>query len=201
MTTLLDFDGTIVDLWPRYHAVFCTLSNADINISSYKQLKQKLKKDEELFKYLNLKIPQDYFAMKSKLLEDKDFLKYDKLIVKKENLIEFTNKNNVKILTARRYPDNFMWELDYLGLSSLRNCSICVNEPKKDWAKANNFSNGIIIGDDVRDLEVALNPGVFAIMVLSGLGTDDDFSKTKIAYQLSNTLQEVIEDFHFVDRQ
>lgn len=194
---LLDFDGTIIDLWPRYHAVFCELSGVDIDIRTYKSLKQELKKDEILFRQLSLEMSSDYFLRKRKLLEDKEFLKRDKLIVDKENLIEFVHKNNVKILTARRYPDNFIWELDYLGLSELKYSSICVSEPKKDWVKSNVLSGGVIIGDDVKDLQVALNAKFSAIMVLSGLGTNYDFSETKIEYKVADTLQDIICDFAF----
>lgn len=197
MMILLDFDGTIIDLWPRYHAVFCALTKADINLSTYKTLKQKLKKDELLCKHLGIEIPVDYFVMKSKMLEDKNFLKCDKLIVAKETLLEFAQKNNVKILTARRYPENFEWELDFLGLTSLRCCSICVNEPKKDWVKSSALSKGVIIGDDARDLQVASNPGFSAIMVLSGLGTNQDFAKTKIKYSVFETLQKIIDNVDF----
>lgn len=188
---LLDFDGTVVDLWPRYHAVFCTLSGSKIDIYTYKKLKQKIKKDEELFNYLNLNMPLNYFSEKRILLEDTEFLKLDKLIVEKENLIAFIQKNNAKILTSRRHKENFLWELDYLGLHQLRIASVCTNGLKSDWIKSNNIHSGIIIGDDVRDLSVAINQNFSAIMVLSGLGTKIDFVKTKIPHTLVGSLQEI----------
>lgn len=189
---LLDFDGTIVDLWPRYHAVFCALSNAKIDIMTYKELKQTLKRDEALFHHLNLDFPIDYFKRKTILLEDINYLQKDELLVSKDELLRFFRQNNAHILTSRRFPNNFIQELEFLGLSELCKVSICVQELKANWVKSNISEKSLIIGDDIKDLQVASNANFSAIMVLSGLGTKNDFIATGIPHKTIHTLQQFL---------
>lgn len=190
--TLIDFDGTIVDLWPRYHAVFSDLTKCKIDLEEYKILKQTLKKDECIANFLNIKLPSDYFSMKSICLEDCYYLRQDTLLLPKETLIHFFKQQNSVILTRRRNTTNFRWELAHLGLLDLQVNSICVNNSKLEWTTENIKEKTTIIGDDIHDLQVAKLPFVNATMVLSGLGTQKDFDKLNIVHTTFKTLDAYI---------
>ena len=78
MMRFIDFDGTLVDLWPRYYHVFCSLLNIEwVKIDEYKRAKQKLGKDELVAQYFGKQLGKTYFEEKSIALEEKEFLKYD----------------------------------------------------------------------------------------------------------------------------
>lgn len=187
---LIDFDGTIVDLWPRYHTVFCDLTKCDISLNQYRALKQRFKKDEYLANLLKLQLPIDYFSRKAVCLEDRSHLRQDMLLLPREELLSFVEQNKSVILSRRRNTENFKWELEYLGLQDLQGKAVCVDESKLEWAIENIEGEATIIGDDVQDLQVAMLPSVNAIMVLSGLGTQEDFSSLGIAHETFQTLRE-----------
>lgn len=190
---LIDFDGTIVDLWPRYHAVFCTLTNAHIDLQTYKKAKQVYKRDEDVARYLGLELPADYFPRKAVLLEELEYLALDQLLVPRDKLLRFMEQRDARILTARRKPEHFLWELDHLGLSELCAEAICVNGPKANWVERNVLGKGIIIGDDVRDLRVITVSKLEAIMVQTGLCTDEDFRRSGLPHVLVRSLEEFID--------
>ena len=190
---LIDFDGTIVDLWARYHAVFCRLTGAQIDQQQYKVAKQQYKRDEDLARYFGLLLPSDYFTRKALLLEDPQYLALDRLLLPGEKLLRFMAQQDAKILTARRYPENLLWELNNLGLSALQNRVICTNEPKVKWVAAHAAGKGYIIGDDVRDLQTITVSNLDSVMVQTGLCTPADFSKTGLRYELVQTLEEFID--------
>lgn len=191
--TLIDFDGTIVDLWPRYHRVFCTLTNAQVDLHTYKKAKQVYKRDESLARYLGVELPEDYFPRKAVLLEETEYLALDRLLVCGNQLLRFMEQKNAWILTARRRPDHFLWELDYLGLSALRDRAICVNGSKTAWVEQHVPGEGIMIGDDVKDLQVVVASNLQAIMVLTGLCTAEDFRSTGLPHTLRQSLEEYMD--------
>ena len=191
--TLIDFDGTIVDLWRRYHAVFCTLTNARIDLQTYKKAKQTHKRDEDLAQYLGLTLPEDYFPRKAVLLEAPAYLALDQLLVDPEQLLRFMERHDARILTARRQPAHFLWELERLGLSSLCSSAVCVSGPKAKWVERNVKGEGVIIGDDVKDLQAAATAKLHAVMVLTGLYTAEDFRGTGLPHMLVQSLQEYMD--------
>jgi phosphoglycolate phosphatase-like HAD superfamily hydrolase len=190
---LIDFDGTIVDLWPRYHAVFCALTNAKIDLQTYKSIKRVYKRDGDLAQHLGMELLPDYFARKRVLLEDPAYLALDQLLVSREKLCRFMKQRDACILTARRNPENFLWELDHLGLSELRERAICISGPKTQWVENLAPSSGIIIGDDIRDLQVIMVSKMNAVMVQTGLHTQEDFCKTGLPHELVRSLEEFID--------
>lgn len=190
---LIDFDGTIVDLWPRYHGVFCALTGARIDPDAYKAAKQAHKRDEDLARFLGVSLPRDYFSGKAVLLEEPEFLALDRLLVSREKLLRYMQQKDARILTARRRPDRFLWELDRLGLSQLRERAICVSGPKAGWVAANVPGEGIIIGDDVKDLQTVTVSKLEAVMVQTGLYTREDFRNTGLPHTLVQSLDEYMD--------
>lgn len=190
---LIDFDGTIVDLWPKYHGVFCALTGARIDLQTYKTAKQTHKRDEDLARFLGVSLPADYFPRKAVLLEEPECLALDQLLVSREKLLRFMERTDAWILTARRRSDRFLWELDYLGLAELRPRAICVSGPKADWVAANVPGEGTIIGDDVKDLQTITVSKLEAVMVQTGLYTREDFRNTGLPHTLVQSLDEFID--------
>lgn len=78
MLKIFDFDGTLIDLWPRYHAVFCGLLGIDISLEAYREIKKRLVKDEMVAHYFGAHLPDGYFEQKSKRLEDREYFLLDK---------------------------------------------------------------------------------------------------------------------------
>lgn len=190
---LLDFDGTIIDFWARYHAVFCKLTGCNVRLDIYKHLKRKSKTDTKLAEELDVELPDDYRERKLKLLEDDEYLNMDTLLIPKDKLIDYANGRDVIILSRRNDENALRREFVRLGLSKLLPNIVCVNSSKRDWVRDNVKDEAIIIGDDVRDLHAGEFGKVHAVMVLTGIGTKEAFDEEKIPYELSETLQEYIE--------
>lgn len=189
----LDFDGTLIDLWPRYHAVFTDLCElTGISLDLYKKAKREFHKDELVANHFGKELPAMYFEKKAQLLEDKNYLRLDRLFLS-VNLINQTFQNsNAVLLTKRRNKANFLWELDELGIR-IRSKVLC-SQSKKEWIQANyNNEKCYIFGDYLNDLEAASLENVDAYMVLFGLGTENQFAKANIPYEAVDTPEQIIE--------
>lgn len=189
---LLDFDGTIIDFWARYHTIFCKLTGCDVTLDEYKMLKRKFKTDIKLAEEFNIVLPIDYRKRKLKLLEDDTYLDMDSLLLPKSKLIQYVKKNEVIILSCRNNENALKREFIHLGLGVLISKITCINSSKIDWVRNNVKGEAIIIGDDVRDLRVASLPNVKAVMVLTGIGTKQAFDEENIQYELSTALEKYI---------
>ncbi len=181
MMILLDFDGTLVDLWPRYWSVFKDILNVNIQLSDYKKLKQLYKKDSELAATLGYSLPKDYFEMKKILLEEMEYLEKDKLFWN----VKYVNslfKKRVMILTKRRNEDNFKKQINRIGIECVYRT---INYNKSTWIENNcpKDEKIIIIGDSLEELEASRLENVEAWLVGYGLSTKNDFDKMKIPYR------------------
>lgn len=185
---IFDFDGTLVDLWPRYHAVFCELVGKNISFDLYKSIKKKYKRDEEVARVLNISLPEKYFSKKETLLEDIDFLKLDKLYFKGEEWKNIMGKNHI-ILTKRRSRENFEWELDYLGVES--RFELITSGKKEDWVRDNVSVPAVVVGDSVEELKIGNLSGITVYMVEYGLGTKNEFDKMGVKFNYYRTAAEL----------
>lgn len=188
----LDFDGTLVDLWPRYYEVFSNLSGfKEISLEIYKKDKKLLLDDEKLASLYKIKLPNQYFRMKREALESQKFLELDEILIPKKQY-EILKKKEIIILSKRRNPKMLSWQLMKLGIN-LPYQTLSDNESKKEWIKLN-FPTGdhIIIGDSILDLEAGKLENVTPFMVESGLGTKDTFDQQNLKYKLFRDLSEII---------
>lgn len=190
MIKIFDFDGTLIDLWPRYHAVFCHLTGSDVALEEYRDVKMRIKRDEEVARELNCVLPNDYFFRKAELLEYKEFLKMDRLWFSKEELVKMID-DNAFILTKRRNKEHFDWEMNYLDLS----CDYVVvsADTKAEWIKNNIDESVIVIGDSIEDLRTAFLPQVNAIAVGYGINRREDFDSLGVRYQFASSPLELLE--------
>ena len=87
---IFDLDGTLLDLWPKYHYVFCQLTQAeDISKDDYKRAKQILHKDQLVAEHFGYKLPPDYFQQKALLLEAEPVLMLDKLFFNVDTIVKW----------------------------------------------------------------------------------------------------------------
>ncbi|MCH5303920.1 MAG: HAD family hydrolase [Ruminococcus sp.] len=189
----VDFDGTLVDLWPRYHAVFTALCDLNsVTVQEYKEVKQRLVFDEKVAKYFGKKLCKNYFEKKAKLLEDKEYLALDRLFLQPEAINQAFIKNDAILLSKRRNKKHFKWELEQMGLYVP---SIVISDTsKKDWI-LEEFPGKrcIIIGDSIADLEAAQLNNVNAFMVDFGLGTEEQFIRSGIPFRMLRAATQILD--------
>ena len=112
---VLDFDGTIADVWKRYHKIFCEgIVNQTFkpSLEDYKKLKRKLKRDGDIAKVIGSDLVPGYFEIKKIKLESKEYLALDSALLDEKSIyIIATHQTSFIILSARRMPDLLQWGL------------------------------------------------------------------------------------------
>lgn len=191
MTYILDFDGTIVDLWPRFYKVFCDINSiSDVSFNDYKKVKRLLKKDELVARKLNVILHKDYFERKKEFLENFEYLKEDKLLVAKEDLYDFFAKYKCLILTKRRNKENFIKELKFLNIE-IKKLEFEILSPlsgmtKSEWIRQNYFNDAItLIGDGEEEIKANVLPNVNVVIVDSGLTNIEELHNVCTSKSLS----------------
>lgn len=180
-----DFDGTVVNLWPRYHQVFLAASEiSGISQRDYMKAKRVLVSDSEVARYFGETLPEGYFAKKRILLEAEDYLQLDTPLVSPAKLNAMFSKFECRFLTNRRRTAAFLAELENLGFGQLSDRAIIL-DPDRGISKkeflARNFSQSphIVIGDSESEWETASLENIRAILVRTGLRQPEDFHLTK----------------------
>ena len=158
---IVDFDGTIVDVWNRFYAVFCQLTQGRaVDIATYKEMKSALLDDGAIAQELHLEMADGYWEKKRSLLEDHEYLLLDKLLVDPEYLIEWFRAHDALILTMRRNRDNLMWEMRKLGLDAIVDKAVVVDPDsgmtKQEWVEKEGFGSCVeaVIGDSAQDMTI-----------------------------------------------
>jgi FMN phosphatase YigB (HAD superfamily) len=119
---IIDFDGTLVDVWNRYYQVFlCVtqLSEKDIPLSYFKQLKQKYLQDAIISNKYGVLYTQEMRNTKRVLLEEREFLSLDTPLINESNLEWVMARNDTLLLTIRRNPENLEKQMESLGWGKL----------------------------------------------------------------------------------
>lgn len=171
---MIDFDGTIVDVWERYYRVFCDIiQNSCIPKKQYIDLKRRYLRDEEVAEGLNVSLGDSYFEQKAALLEEKKYLDYDRLIVEIGDLLSFFERQKAIILTKRRQPDAFYSELLRLGLGTLHGKAY-VLEPggsKAEWIEARYGGQAVtLVGDGQEEIQAKKCRNIKVVLVGTGFG-------------------------------
>ncbi|MEY8480583.1 hypothetical protein AALD74_01850 [Lachnospiraceae bacterium 48-21] len=181
---IFDFDGTLNNLWMRFHRVFCDLlSLEDITLETYKKVKQLLIKDELVAMEFGKTLPYDYFSRKREMLEAKKYLALDELFFPKEDIEKWIHENQGIIVTKRYSQANLKWQLQSLGLDVP--VAVVKAQSKRQWIQENIRSKDLtIIGDSLMDLDAGKLPYVKPVMVGYGLGTRSQFDKNALGYTL-----------------
>ncbi|MCI6033419.1 HAD hydrolase-like protein [Fusobacterium varium] len=178
---IIDFDGTIVDVWERYYRIFIEYFKVDILKEDYKKLKKIFPYDIDLIEYLKLENSNEYYKFKKKYLEDIEYLKKDTLLIEKEKILKIFKLSNVILLTIRNNKRNFENQLKFLGLNEIKK-KIIVLQPldkkvKKEFILKNRdlFSESIFsIGDSETDLEIGTLSFAKSYFVNTGLRNQNE---------------------------
>ena len=178
MRIFIDFDGTIVDVWQRYFAIFKNyFSLTDSFFSEYQKLKHLWPNDKELVNHLfhlNEAEIDSYFHFKQDRLESMEYLRLDTLLAEPDSLKDFFKKTDAKVLTIRKNQTAFFEQLDFMKIGFLKELAI-VLEPQGKDTKYNWFSKSvknepfILIGDSEIDLKAGTLANGTAVFVKTGL--------------------------------
>lgn len=192
MIKIFDFDGTLIDLWPRYHAVFCDLAGVDLPLKDYKEIKRRFKKDEAVADYFKISLPYSYFEKKSILLEDREYLSLDRLFFSEKKIVKLLAGKTI-ILSKRKNRENLEWELSRLGIEC--KFEIVPFVSKTDWIIRNLNEPIIAAGDSIEDLKIGKLSNTEIHMVGYGLGTELEFKQTGIKYYMHENPIELYNKF------
>ncbi len=180
-TAYIDFDGTVVNVFPRYFKILNEYLNHDYDgqlvfENFVRQKRDGIKEHEIVKKTLGIDIDiEKYVNFKRARLEDKEYLKED-LIIGNPHKAYAKLKGlgyQVNLLSQRRKPDNLLWEISYLNLKDcFDNISTVFptsNNAKLEYLKDIAKKEDIIIGDSPLDMECATELGIRGWFVESGL--------------------------------
>ena len=157
---VLDFDGTLVDVWRRYHIVFCDGledSSSAPTLDEFKALKRQLVRDGTIAQSISIRLASDYFRTKKRKLESEDYLALDtSLLTEESSSIILNNQLDFVILSARRSRELLLWEIDRLGIPILPRQVFVVDSDYKDskarWLIGHKELVGYIVGDSKAEL-------------------------------------------------
>lgn len=180
-----DFDGTVIDLWPRYYQVFLKASEiSGISQRDYVRAKRAMISDSEVAQYFGGILPEGYFAKKRTFLESEEYLQLDTLLVSPAKLDAIFSRFECRFLTSRRRIGTFLAELENLCLGHLSDLAIVLDPDcgisKKEFL-AQNFprASHIVVGDSEAEWETAALENVCVVLVRTGLRRPEDFFLTK----------------------
>lgn len=159
MKILLDFDGTITNVWERYRRIFCDFFNYNLDIKNYKKLKIDFPDDKSLLAKLGLVSEiQNYYEFKRENLESSKYLEMDSLNVDKGFLKSFIDHTGASIITIRSDISKAHLQYRNLGLDFLVDKATILNpngkHTKKDWVTSNYDDAVVMIGDSEYDMAV-----------------------------------------------
>lgn len=199
---IFDFDGTLVDLWPRFHAVFTYLTGADVDLDTFRISKLANVRDEAVARQFGVKLPSGYFANKAIMLEDPRFLRLDRLWLGSSGTLDLFSDAETIILSRRRQPGEFQAQLRDLGLNDILPRAFVTQGSKLDWV-ASRFPSAdlTVVGDSLADLEIGRIPGARCWMLGCGLTSAERFLASGIAHRFFSTLPELVVEINYqVDR-
>jgi len=194
---IFDFDGTLVDLWPRFHAVFTNLTGAAVDLDTFRMSKLANVQDEEVARQLGVKLPPSYFHSKAQMLEDPKFLGLDQLWLGSSGTLSLFSDSEAIILSRRRQPDEFQAQLRGLGLESISGRAFVTQGAKVDWV-ASRFPKATltVIGDSLTDLQIGRIPGARCLMLGCGLTSAGRFLASGISHRFFPTLPDLVRELN-----
>lgn len=194
-----DFDGTVVDLWPRYHQVFLAASGlSGISQQEYMEAKRALVSDSKVAQHFGGALSEEYFTKKRELLEAEQYLRLDMLLVSLAELNAVFSSEACRFLTCRRRPKALFTEMDGLGLGHLSD-HVIVLDPDQGISKKEylmrNVPQGphIVVGDSKAEWEAA-SDNIRAVLVRTGLRWPEDFPLTD-RHTVAPSLSAFISDY------
>lgn len=182
----IDLDGTILNVYARYFAIFRKFISSEIDelntFEDWKKLKRKRLDDKEIFNaisYISDTRYQEYRKYKGKSLEDPNFLALDTLIHNPSILFSNFDSCRFVILTQRNKEKNTLIQLKNLGIYNYFHEIVVVKPDNKtnakyEYLKNNSSKEDFIIGDSPLEIKAANKLNIKAFHVNTGL-YDRDF--------------------------
>lgn len=195
-TAFIDFDGTIVDVFPRYYGILTEYlgekTNKHLDFSKYKMLKRAGKKDHvivrELVEGLEIDI-DDYLKFKRKNLESFSWLIKDVLIENPEstNLRLKDMGFKIVLLTQRNNKNNLIKQLDFLNIKKSFDQVVVVKPRVGQNVKAEHIGkqyslNDIIIGDSFVEIDASRILNIKGYFVETGLFSAESLGVRKLIF-------------------
>ena len=182
-TAFIDFDGTIVDVFPRYYGILSEylkeIANESLDFSQYKKLKRLGKKDHIIVKELTqgLEIDIDeYLKYKRERLESFSWLLKDTLIGNPEGAnLKLKNMGYKVVLLTQRYnKNNLNKQLEILNIKECFDEVVMVKPIAGQNVKAvyigtMSNSDDIIVGDSKVEIDASILLNINGYFVESGL--------------------------------
>ncbi len=182
-TAFIDFDGTVIDVIPRYYGILCQYlehyGDLTIPFEQYKEIKRTGAKDHEI---VNAFVPHadfdiaDYLEFKRSNLEDLNWLSKDVLIGDPFYAYKSLKKMGFQVflLTQRRNKENLIIQLDLLGITSCFDEIVVVHPKPNDnvkflYLKEHSSNKDVIIGDSIVEITAAKQLNLEYYFVESGL--------------------------------
>lgn len=203
-TAYVDFDGTVVNVFPRYHHILKSYLNQktsiELDYNKYCFLKRQGMKDHNIVQTIcrgyNLDI-EEYVKYKRLNLESEENLRKDIIIGSPEIAYKKLNKLGYKIilLTQRNYQDRLVNQVGSLNISNCFDNIIVVTplsniNTKLEFLKNQVNVDDIIIGDSKTEMECASVLGIEGFFVETGLwGKEFAGPKTNIVDNYNTAVQ------------
>lgn len=191
---IFDFDGTLVDLWPKYYMVFRELLSADtVSLEKYKKAKRLYQNDSELAKHFGLTLPPNYFDEKKELLEDSYYLSFDVPFFEVDVINDWLSREDAFILSKRRKHENLLSQLEKLGIKA--EVKTVRDKTKKEWIieNTNQDDNIVIIGDSLEELSASTLPNVKSWITGYGLVSKESIDSMNFTYRYFQTPDDLAE--------
>jgi phosphoglycolate phosphatase-like HAD superfamily hydrolase len=215
-----DFDGTLVDQWPRYQAVHISVIEemGGQPVNNYLAKRRSGRTEFEVFNETGLPLAQfqAYFSAREKKLEDPQFLDLDRVFPAAHNLLSFlrstgaktwvlTYRSNYELLSQQiidfklnKFVDKWQCAKQSLSIdidastTPSQETAIAAAASKKEilWGLRQRWPT-VMIGDSRIDIEAARQAGIQSIAIPTGLYDRQCLLQASPDY-LFNSLEELL---------
>jgi len=184
---LLDLDGPVLDVSPRYHRLHRELVTAaggtPLSAGDYWALKRARAPEREILERTGLSpaARAEVAQKRLELIETEGYLEHDRLWPwALRALAELGALAPLVLLTQRSDPRLLTWQLERLGLSPLFTQVLSGREDESELAKANRVrragldvgQGSVLVGDTEVDIVSGKELGVLTVAVRTGIRDD-----------------------------
>lgn len=202
----IDFDGTIVDILPRYYGILSEyIHNKYLLSLSYQQyciFKRQGLRDhiivKECFSGLNIDIGK-YTQYKHLNLENDQWLKKDKVILYPKTAYKIFKElgYSVVLLSLRNHKERLLDQIQYLGLNNAFDNFVVLRPVPNQNAKLLYLTNKIntqdlIVGDSPIEMECAKRLSIEGYFVESGLWGRQFANNQNLVFKNYNSVTEYL---------
>lgn len=182
MTIYLDLDGTLIDVWARYHAIFRDfLTSKGLKVPElheYREVKRKIGADSAVLRHFvpnGEALAPAFMPFKHARLEAPEYLAYDTPIGDISRFRAAAEKGaTLSIITMRHHEDRLRAQLAALGLDAKVDNTYCVKPQKGHNPKIERLVGlatpaDAILGDSPTDVMCGQYFGMQTFFVETGL--------------------------------